>query len=104
MCGKRGFGKRERVRPTAFGEPQAREVPTRDVRGRMLEAQRLLVVPQCALVQRPRRREVALLLKHKSEVVEAPGGRGMLWAEQLLVDRQRPLVERLRATRGRPGP
>ena len=48
-------------------------------------------------VERPRAGEVALVLKQEGEVVEARGGLGMLGAERLLADRQRPFVERPRA-------
>ena len=62
----------------------------------MLGAERLLVDRQRALVERPRRRQVALVLQQGGEVVEARRGVGMLGAEHLLADRQRALVERPR--------
>ena len=63
----------------------------------MLGAERLLADRQGALEERPRRREVALVLKQDGEVVEARRRIGMVGAERLLADRQRALEERPRA-------
>ena len=62
----------------------------------MLGAEHLLADRQRALEERPRRREVALVLQQQGEVVEAPRRIGMLGAEHLLRDRQRALAERPR--------
>ena len=59
----------------------------------MLGAERLLVDRQRALVEGPRRRQVALVLQQHGEVVEARRRIGMLGAERLLADRQRALEE-----------
>jgi hypothetical protein len=63
----------------------------------MLGAERVLADRKRALVERPRRREVALDLKQDGEVVEARRRIGMLGAERLVVNRQRALEERPRS-------
>jgi hypothetical protein len=81
----------------AFGEEQAREIVTPAIRIRgMLGAEHLLVDRQRALVERSRRRQIALGLKQEGEVVEARRRIGMLGAEHLLPDRQCALEERPR--------
>ncbi len=70
-----------------------------DLSGRrigMLRAERLLPDRQRALVERPRPRKVALVLKQEGEIVEALRRIGMLGAERLLADCQRALEERPR--------
>src|ERR1700674_2147674 len=62
----------------------------------MLRAERLLADRQCAVVERPRSRKVALSLKQAGEVAEVRRRFGMLGAVHLLVDRQRAVVERSR--------
>jgi hypothetical protein len=57
----------------------------------MVGAECLLVDRQRALVERPRRRNIALRLQQEGEVDEAPRGIGMVGAERPLVDRQRAL-------------
>lgn len=51
---------------------------------------------QRALIERPRARKIALVLKQIGEVVEARGRILVLGAEHLLIDRQHPLKERPR--------
>jgi hypothetical protein len=65
----------------------------------MVGAKRLLADRQRVLVERLRRRKVALRLQYGGEVVEACRGRRMVRAEHLLVNRQRALVERPRRRR-----
>ena len=66
----------------------------------MLGAKHFLADRQRALMERPRRREVALGLQQAGEVVEAHRGVRMLWALHLLPDRQRALKERPRLSVG----
>src|SRR5207302_564659 len=62
----------------------------------MFGAERLLVDRLRALVERPRRGEIALVLQQEGEVVEALRGIGVVGAERLLVDRQCAFEERSR--------
>ena len=55
-------------------------------------------------IERPRPREVALVLQQDGEVVEARRGVGVLGAERLLADRQRALDRAAAPPPGRPGP
>ncbi len=55
----------------------------------MVGAEHLLTDGQRAFVERPRRDEIALLMKHVGEVGEARRSIAMLGAEHLLADRQR---------------
>src|SRR5262249_3725562 len=71
VCGERDFTEFERLGRLAAHEKQARQISPRNVRIRMCVTERLFAYRQCALEQRPRSREVALLLKEGGEVVEA---------------------------------
>jgi hypothetical protein len=53
----------------------------------MLGAEHLFAYRQCALVERPRARKIAVVVKHHGEIAEAPRSIGMLGAKRLFAYR-----------------